>query len=811
MSGRSRIVACALFVFSIAAAWPAHAQLLWQSTLTHADRDTTFRLTIEHLGEDARWLGLAARQITWAPDGRWIYFRWREDPEPGQRGDTDPWYAVNAQGTRARQVDDAEAALIPTGSIEWSRDRRTTAWANGGTLFLWTRERGTRPVHASGRTLGNVRVTPDGRQVYFATQGLGGSLEGGASEEQGDLWVYDRDAGTARQIAYAHVKDEKKKTETGTWLEQQQLELIDIVAKRKRDREIADSVRRARGPARPQAIPVEKGAVLRNLTLSPDGRFVTFRWIKNPAREHRTSYMEFVNATGYATEQRARPKVGEPLFEAKFGIVRVDPAVEPDSVQVTWADDGTDKATVVHGPWWSPAGRHAAVQILSMDHKERWIALLDVETGATTALDHQREEAWIGGPLVVGRWNPGWLEWLPDGSAFGFGSTATGWAMLYLADVASGTVRRLTDGEFEVRRAQLSPDGRTWFLTTSREHPGEEHLYHLPARGGALTRVTVDEGVHAAYPSPDGTRLAVTYETRLLMPDLYVMDNRAGAAKRQVTKSGTDAYYRIPWAPSEIVSFPDPAGLPTWGEVWAPPARPNGAAVVYVHGCGECAQAVHKRWGGRTALVATYLRQEGYLAASLDYRGSSGYGHANRTYAYRQMGVSDVDSGLPFLDLLVERYGVDRRRIGIYGGSYGGFFTIMALFRHPGRYAAGVALYPVTDWAHYNQGYTSRILNGAPYQDEDAYRRSSPVYYAAGLTDALQIQHGLVDGNVQIQDSFRLAQMLMELNKDFDLVVYPVEDHGWDEVPSRRDSYKRMMRWFERHLLGGAAGAASGR
>jgi dipeptidyl aminopeptidase/acylaminoacyl peptidase len=117
-------------------------------------------------------------------------------------------------------------------------------------------------------------------------------------------------------------------------------------------------------------------------------------------------------------------------------------------------------------------------------------------------------------------------------------------------------------------------------------------------------------------------------------------------------------------------------------------------------------------------------------------------------------------------------------------------------------FAAGVALYPVTDWAHYNHGYTSRILNGTPLTDEDAYRRSSPVYYAEGLADALMIQHGLVDGNVQIQDSFRLAQMLIEMEKNFDLVVYPVEDHGWDEVPTRRDSYRRMTDWFQTHLLG---------
>jgi dipeptidyl aminopeptidase/acylaminoacyl peptidase len=305
-----------------------------------------------------------------------------------------------------------------------------------------------------------------------------------------------------------------------------------------------------------------------------------------------------------------------------------------------------------------------------------------------------------------------------------------------------------------------------------------------------------------AYYSPNGRRLAITYETQRSLPDLYVMENKTGASMRRVTKSGTDLFYRYDWTGSDIITFLDPNGLPTWAEVWTTPDQHNGAAVIYVHGCGECGQGVTKGWRRvRTKLYANYLRQLGYVAANFDFRGSSGYGHANRTYAYRQMGVSDVNSILPFLDILANDYSVDASRIGIYGGSYGGFFTLMALFRLPGRFAAGVALYPVTDWAHYNQGYTSRILNGSQLDDEEAYRVSSPIYYADGLRDALMIQHGLVDGNVQIQDSFRLAEVLIELGKDFDLVVYPVEDHGWDEVPSRIDSYKRMTRWFDRYLL----------
>ena len=781
----------------------AHSQVVSQSQLSAADADPGFRLTTHQLADDLRWLGLSPRDITWSPDGSRIYFRWREDPAGGQHPDTDPWFAADPGGREVRQVPEEEAVLIPTANLERSGDGRLAAWSRGGSLYVWTRSAGTRVVYATSGSLGGVEVAWDGARVFFATQGLGGF-----SEENGDLWAYDVATGLTRPLAMARSR-QKEASEQEEWLRDQQVELIQIVAKRKRDRELADSLRRARGPERAQLIPVGKGERVYNLQLSPDGRHLTFQWIKDPRREHQTSYMEFVNEEGAAVPRQARPKVGEPLPSYKMGIVKVDPRIEFDSISVVWVDAGTEKETVVHGPYWNPQGTQAVVQILSLDHKDRWISLLDVESGSTNIIDHQHEDAWIGGPLVIGRWSPGFLQWLPDGKAFAFASTASGWAMLKLAD-ADGKVQALTEGEWEVRRAALAPDGSSWYLETSREHPGEEHLYHLPARGGELRRVTMGEGMHRAYPSPDGRRLAVTYETNRLLPDLYVMENRPGAEKRQVTRSGTDDFYRYAWANSEIISYPDPVGLPTWAEVWDMPEQPNRAAVVYVHGCGECAQGVTKGWRRvRMRLYANYMRRRGYVVANLDYRGSSGYGHANRTYAYRQMGVSDIDSSLPFLEILAGRYGVDPQRIGIYGGSYGGFFTLMALFRHPGKFAAGVSLYPVTDWAHYNQGYTSRILNGSQLDDEEAYRISSPIYYADGLADALMIQHGLVDGNVQIQDSFRLSQVLIELEKDFDLVVYPMEDHGWDEVATRKDSYRRMTRWFDRHLGGDTAGATS--
>ena len=121
----------------------------------------------------------------------------------------------------------------------------------------------------------------------------------------------------------------------------------------------------------------------------------------------------------------------------------------------------------------------------------------------------------------------------------------------------------------------------------------------------------------------------------------------------------------------------------------------------------------------------------------------------------------------------------------------------MAMFTSPDTFAAGAALRPVTDWAHYNHGYTSNILN-EPQTDAEAYRKSSPIYFAEGLKGALLICHGMVDTNVHFQDSVRLAQRLIELRKEnWELAPYPVENHGFEEETSWADEYKRILKLFE--------------
>jgi dipeptidyl aminopeptidase/acylaminoacyl peptidase len=194
------------------------------------------------------------------------------------------------------------------------------------------------------------------------------------------------------------------------------------------------------------------------------------------------------------------------------------------------------------------------------------------------------------------------------------------------------------------------------------------------------------------------------------------------------------------------------------------------------------------------------LMEHGFTVIDVDYRGSAGYGRDWRTAIYEHMGGKDLDDIVDAAKYLASDQGVDPKKIGLWGGSYGGFITLMAMFTQPDVFAAGGALRPVSDWALYNHNYTAEILN-TPQTDAEAYRRSSPIYFAEGLKGALLICHGMVDTNVEFVDTVRLVQRLIELRQEnWSVAPYPGEDHGFREPTSWADEYKRILALFEKNL-----------
>ncbi|HEY9258373.1 S9 family peptidase [Chitinophaga sp.] len=764
-------------------------------------------LTVEKIMRDPKWIGTSPDNVFWGTDNQTVYFSWNPD-----KNLTDSLYYAGIKNNIPRKTAAEERALLHAkAGGTYNTDKSLLTYSYQGDIYLLEIKTGktTRITNTTATSLNPV-FSFGGKQVVF--------------QQDRDLYAWDRASGLISQLTSFEAGSkavEKDEAQTGNaeerFLKAQQLELMEAVRDKKARKDAATAFNKAHEDKTLRRLYLQ-GKRLMNLQISPDGRFISYCLFNAPADARNTIVPEFVTASGYTTDISARDKVGSPqgTFESYVYDRQRDtvlpvkmtelPGIKdlPDYVKdYTKKDTPHVRDVVINGPYWSDQGTHAIADIRSLDNKDRWIVLLDAATGTVKTLNRQRDEAWVAGPGIgwtMGGANIGWI----DENTCWFQSEATGYSHLYTSNVNSGTVTPLTSGNYEVQDAQLSPDKKYFYLATNEVHPGEKQFYRLAVSGGKAERITTMPGANEVSVSPDGKWLAFRYSYSNKPWELYLQPNTPGAKAVQVTHlAQSDEFKTYAWRDPQVVTFMARDQQPVYARLYTPdPAKNNGAAVIFVHGAGYL-QNAHKWWSSyfREYMFHNLLTDKGYTVLDMDYRGSAGYGRNWRTGIYRYMGGKDLDDEVDGAKYLAEKLQVDAQRIGIYGGSYGGFMTLMAMFTKPGVFAAGAALRSVTDWAHYNHGYTSNILN-EPFTDSIAYRRSSPIYYADGLKGKLLMCHGMVDTNVHFQDIVRLSQRLIELGKNnWELAVFPVEDHGFTTPSSWTDEYKRILLLFESSLL----------
>ncbi len=551
---------------------------------------------------------------------------------------------------------------------------------------------------------------------------------------------------------------------------------------------------------------------------SPDGRFVLFG-LSEPTNNKSTNVEAFVTEDGYTSQNGARSKVsvnseyktklafydvaGDSIRAIDFsklpGIKDI-PAYYSDYPKLK-DQEAKERNLRFFNPVFNKRGDIAIMDIRSQDNKDRWIVQLNYSDGSLKVLDRQHDDAWIGGPGIGGF--RGTLGFLPDDETLYFQSEESGFSHLYSFNVASGVKKTLTSGKWEVRNAQLSNDGTGFYLTTNTNHPGNREFYKLDIASTQMTEVLAKNGAHEVELSPDETKLAVRYSYKNQPWELFIGANTTNPNLTKITSSISESFKKYAWKDPEVITFNAKDGQKVYARVYRPATKvKNKAAVIFVHGAGYL-QNAHNHWSSyhREYMFHNLLVDKGYTVLDIDYRGSDGYGRDVRTGIYRHMGGLDLSDHMDGRQYLIEKHGIDPGRVGIYGGSYGGFITLMALLTEPGTFKAGAALRSVTDWAHYNHGYTSNILN-YPETDTIAYEKSSPIYFAQNLKDNLLMLHGMVDDNVQFQDIVRLTQRFIELGKkNWDLAVFPVEAHGFVKTYSWVDEYRRILDLFDEKLL----------
>jgi dipeptidyl aminopeptidase/acylaminoacyl peptidase len=800
----------------------------------HATPAGKFALTVDNITRGPGLYGYEPSQVRWSGDGERVYFQWKLASDPREK-DPDT-YVVGRDGAGLRKLSEAEAKLAPPAFGSLSKDKRHTVYARDGDVFVHDMTTGqTQQITKTSDTETNPRFTRDGKRVAFtrANNLYVMSLDTGLLEQLTDIRL-PAAAGAPAQAAGgggrfgqgqggraggrgATATEEQKGTESQEYLKKEERDLLQVIRERAAKREEEEARKKRENPRKP--FNLQTGQTITSLELAPDEKYVIAGVMDPGTGVKNTIVPNYVTESVYTEDIASRNKVGDNQGRVRLAMLTVETG------EVKWIDHGqkappaanveaktngnsstdvppahpagTDRDVQLSMPLWSEDGTHAVIQARAADNKDRWILALDQATGKTRVLVHDHDDAWVDGPGSTT------LGWMKGDREIYFQSERTGYSHLYTVSFDGGEAKALTSGKWEVISADLSRDKSRFFLVTNEPDPAEHNVYEMSAEGGARIKLTSLPGGHTCVLSPDDRWFADLYSYTNKPPELYVQEARAGVAAKKLTSSPSADFWEYPWIDAPLVTIAARDGAQVRARLYKPATfHKGGPAVIFVHGAGYL-QNVHHWWSAgyaREYLFHHLLMERGYMAIDIDYRGSAGYGRDWRTAIYRHMGGKDLDDHVDAAKWLVAQHGVDPKRIGIYGGSYGGFITLMAMFTQPDVFAAGAALRPVTDWASYNHPYTSNILN-VPQKDAEAYRLSSPIYFAQGLKGALLICHGMVDTNVHFQDTVRLVQRLIELRKEnWELAVYPVENHGFVEPTSWADEYKRILDLFEKNL-----------
>ena len=762
------------------------------------------KLTIKEVMQ-TDYTGHSPKSIRWSQDSKQLFFYWN----PGN-AKKDSAYQITTKNLTPERIDpEIISGSNPTrGNFSKDKNLKLVQSRNGIELIN-IKKKDTTTVYSTTQKVSNPKFSFDESKITF-------------SIEQNLYW-WSIETGEFKQLTnYQKEKEKQIKrpekpalNEQDEWLKQDQKKLFTKVSSRgNRSFGSYQGYGRSMGgmSAGPQAIYLN-GYSVYGTQLSPDNRFVTYFLNKGPeTNSEGTKMPKYVTASGYTEIQNTRSKVGSLPSEMKMGIydLQKDSVYSLDLSGLPGIFDAPEyykeydrkmkfddpKPVYLTAPSWSKDGKYGVMTARSSDNKDRWIFSVDLASGKTKTLDHQHDEAWIAGPGIG---YGGGIGWMPDKNIIWFQSEESGYSHIYTVNVETGEKVALTSGDFEIYRPFFSKDQKKWYFTSNEVHPGEHHFYSMPINGGKRTQITSMVGDNSITLSPDEKHLAITFSFANKPPELYYQENKPGAIAVQITDGRSEDFRNYNWRVPEFITFQAEDGTSVYARLYTPESNvKNEAAVIFVHGAGYL-QNAHKWWSSyyHEYMFHNILADNGYTVLDIDYRGSAGYGRDCRTGIYRWMGGKDLSDQVDGASHLIKEHGINPDKIGLYGGSYGGFITLMAMFNAPEVFAAGAALRSVTDWAHYNHGYTANILN-TPVKDSIAYAKSSPIYFAEGLKGHLLMCHGMLDDNVHFQDIVRLQQRLIDLGKDnWELAAYPLQRHSFTDPDAWTDEYKRIFKLFQ--------------
>jgi dipeptidyl-peptidase-4 len=507
----------------------------------------------------------------------------------------------------------------------------------------------------------------------------------------------------------------------------------------------------------------------------------------------RYSIADMSSPTG-GSEFTRYPQAGEANPIVRVGVVNVAGG------ESKWMDTGANSDVYLARVNWLPDSHRIAIQRLNRAQNQLDLLFADAATGASKTILTETDKYWINISDD--------LYFFTDNKRFLWSSERTGYRHFYLYDNSGKELAQLTSGEWGISdlggfgpRSADHPavdEARGYvYFTTNKDDVRETQLYRVSLSDKSLTRITKDAGTHGARIAPDASAFVDTYSNAATpaRQDLYRMDGTRVAVVNE-GKVPELAEYKL--SPVEFVEVTADDRTKLNASIIKPtdfdPTKKY-PVLINVYG-GPHVQLVRNSWGGLRYLLDQVYAQKGYILFTLDNRGSWGRGHAFETPLYHHMGKIELQDQLAGVKYLKSLGYVDPARIGITGGSYGGYMTLEALFNAADVFKLGVSDAPVTDWKLYDTIYTERYM-GRPQDNAEGYKDSSPVNQAENIKGKLMLVHGTGDDNVHFANSVELLNALIDSGRYPDeLMVFPGRGHGISDAAARMIENQRTVEFI---------------
>jgi dipeptidyl-peptidase-4 len=529
---------------------------------------------------------------------------------------------------------------------------------------------------------------------------------------------------------------------------------------------------------------------------APDDRHVAFARVdETPVKV--TQRFE-IAADNVATFAQRYPAAGSPNVLVRLGVSDVH------SGAVTWIDLGQETDIYLARVNWLPDGKTLAIQRESRDQRRLDLLFADIETGQSRIVLTETSKTWVELHNE--------LSFLTQSREFVWASSRDGYQHLYLYDFEGHLLRQLTAGawnvdDFRARAIKgIDEKNRLIYFTATEKSPTERQFCSTsldtpdPKK---IDRISQEAGVHSITMSPDAGFYVDNFTSTSQPPkvSLHAANGKvlAQLLENRLNAQHPDAPYLADNSVPEFGTLTAADGQTLYYRLFKPlhfdPAK-RYPAIVDVYG-GPGVQRVLDNWTGSS--FTQILTRAGYVVFQLDNRGTAFRGTAFQAPIHDKLGDVEVVDQIQGARWLGSQGFVDPDRIGVWGWSYGGYMTLMLMFKAPEVFRAGVSGAPVTDWALYDTHYTERYLD-RPQENAVGYSASSVLPYAKDLKGKLLVMHGMADDNVLFLHSTKLFRKLQDLGKPFDAMVYPGAKHGLTRQHDGRHAYATIKRFFDENL-----------